>query len=183
MEFRARSIWIQFRENIDKHISLFPLNIEDFFQSTMIRNRLRRVLDSIGEEMFPSGGAIPYSAQDVHLTDYLMNFLDRLPSKQANMITLLLLSYEHLVPLLYLRWGRFSSLSSEDRIFLLETLHDSRIYPLRMLNVALRLIVTFGYMADERVLKEMGYFKQYEYPGDKRLIEILKKLPWEEGES
>ena len=152
------------------------------FKNAAIRKRLEHIIDTIGQEMFPAGGEIPYSAKDVGLTDYMMEFLGRLAPKQSNMVCVLLLTYEYVLPPLYLRGLKFSDLESEDKIFLLEELHDSSIYPLRMLNVGLRMFFTFGYMADERVLKEMGYFKQYDYPNDSRLIEVLKSLPWEKEE-
>ena len=44
--------------------------------------------------------------------------------------------------------------------------------PLRFLNISVRMFLSFAYMADDRVLREMGYFKRYAYASDPRDIDI-----------
>lgn len=144
-----------------------------------LRKRLARTIDAVALQMFPAGGAIPYSSQDVGLTDYMLRFLEKIPRTQSDLLCVLLVAYEYGLPLLYLQGLSYSRMSDERQFRMLEHLHDSSIYPLRMLNVVLRMFFTFGYMSDERVLREMGYFKMHAYPQDSRLVEILQELPWE----
>lgn len=144
-----------------------------------LRPRIERGIDALGECMFPAGAEIPYSAKDVELTKYMIDFFYKIPTQQSNMLCMLILAYEFALPTLYRKGWLFSQMSFEDQTDLLEHLHDSRLYPIRMLNVALRMFMSFGYMADERVLQEMGYFKNYAYPSDPRDIEIIERISQE----
>ena len=144
-----------------------------------LRQKIGKLLEAVSDQMFPAGGAIPYSARDVGLSEYIVDFLGKIPTDKSNMICALILAYEYAFPPLFLKGFRFTTLSPEKQFELLEELHDADIYLFRILNLVIRMFVTFGYMADERVMAEMGYFKLHDYPADHRLIQILKDLPWE----
>lgn len=143
------------------------------------RPRIAKLIEAVGDRMFPTGGAIPYSAQDVDLTDYMLDFLGKIPVDKSNMLCVLMLGYEFGFPVMLGKGLRFTRMSDEKQLAMLESLHDSSLYPFRILNLCMRMFMTFGYLADERVLEEMGYFKKHAYPQDERLIRILEELPWE----
>lgn len=145
----------------------------------LLRPRIAQVIEAAADRMFPEGGAIPYSARDVDLTAYMLDFLGKAPKDKANLICLLMLGYEFGFPALFGKGLRFTKMPPEKQTALLEAMHDSSLYPFRILNFCFRMFLTFGYLADERVLQEMGYFKLHAYPSDSRLIQILKDLPWE----
>jgi hypothetical protein len=147
--------------------------------NTALRPRIEQVVEAVGDRMFPSGGAIPYSARDVGLREYMLDFLGKIPADKSNMICLLLLGYEFAFPILTLKGLQFTQMSEEKQLEMLEEMQESSLYPFRILNVVVRMFMTFGYLADERVLEEMGHFKTHAYPQDPRVIRILENLPWE----
>lgn len=134
--------------------------------------KFREILTVLGNTLFPPGGEIPYSAEDVQVTEYICEYFRRIPAREADLLCLSLLLYEHGIPKLMGRGWRFSKMQDSARIELMEALHDSSVTPLRMLNFSLRMILGYGYMADERVLKEMNFYKRHAYANDKREIEL-----------
>ena len=137
------------------------------FEATLLET-----ISNMGMALYPAGGAIHFSADDAHVLPYMVDHLDNLPEKQANLLCTTLLVYEYIIPRIYGYRHRFSSMSPEDRELFIARLTECPFYVLRMLTLSLRMFFSFGYLADERVLNEMGFFKQHDYPADSRKIEI-----------
>lgn len=143
---------------------------ERLIDHPMFGPHFRQILTVIGNTQFPPGGEIPYSAEDVNATEYICEYFRRIPAREADLLCLALLLYEYGVPKITLKGWRFSQMAPEARTELMESLHDSEIVPLRMLNFTLRMILSYAYMADERVLEEMGFYKRHPYASETRDI-------------
>lgn len=137
-----------------------------------IRRRVRRTLEALGNTVFPSGGAIPYSGEDVEVAAYVLDFLGKIPRQEGELFTAIILLYEYVLPKVMGKGWRFSEMPESKRSELLEALHEVEFFPLRFLNISVRMFLSFAYMADDRVLREMGYFKRYAYASDPRDIDI-----------
>lgn len=137
-----------------------------------VQQSLSNTLDALAMTVFPAGGAIPYSGRDTQVAEYVLEHLRKIPRQESELIVLIFLLYEHVLPKLLAKGWTFSSMVESQRVEMLEHLHNSPFFPLRFLNITVRMFLSLGYMADERVLREMGFFKRHEYPGDPRKIEI-----------
>lgn len=138
----------------------------------LIRPRIKRTLTALGDTVFPSGGAIPYSGSDVEIANYVIDYLHKVPRQEGELFTLVILMYEYVLPKMLAKGWTFSDMPESKRIELLEALHDTTVFPLRFLNISLRMFLSFAYLSDERVLDELGYFKRYAYESDKRNLDI-----------
>lgn len=178
---QGQAIWTQFWKRVWSTETTTSSSIERWIDHPVLRPKIAKVIEAISDQMFPSGGAIPYSARDVELKEYMLNFLGKIPPEKSNMICILMLTYEYGFPPLFLKGLRFTQMTSSKQLELLEALQHASFYPLRILNIVMRMFMTFGYMADERVMEEMGYFKMHAYPQDERVIKILENLPWDQA--
>jgi hypothetical protein len=111
---------------------------------------------ALAEANFPKDGEIPVSGLDADLPRYLDDYLTVIPSTQRLHIRLLMPLYEH-ETLIFPARGRcgrrrFSSLTAEQRVCVLRRWSESRFYLRRLLFTALRAVITFGYLADHRVV-------------------------------
>ncbi len=145
---------------------------ERILEHPPIAKRLRRTLDALGETVFPAGGSIPYSGMDVDVSTYVLDFLRKIPRQEGELFTLIILLYEYVLPKVWGKGWRFSDMPESKRAELLEALSETPFFPVRFLNISMRMFLSFAYLNDERVLKEVGFFKRYEYPSDPRNIEI-----------
>jgi choline dehydrogenase-like flavoprotein len=113
-----------------------------------------------GETLFPPGGAIPPSADDVDVPGYLDHWMAALPPRQQLLITLLFTAIEQgtllLGPGLKGRLHRFSGLSTDDRITYLRRIEQHPLFLVRALLAALRTIFSFAYLDREPVKEAMG---------------------------
>jgi choline dehydrogenase-like flavoprotein len=113
-----------------------------------------------GDALFPPGGAIPPSSDDVDVPGYLDNWMGDLPPRQQLLITLLFTAIEQGT----LIWGpglggklhRFSGLSAEQRVAYLQRIEQHSLFPVRALLAALRTIFSFAYLDREPVREALG---------------------------
>lgn len=145
-------------------------------ENPYLTEHIRRGVGAIADTFFPRGGEIEWSAQDANVEQYMMNNLRNMPPKQANMMSIAMIAYEYIVPKLYGHLHSFSEMSQEEREAMFEEISHSSIFPIRMLTMSLRMFFSFGYLADEKVLRDMGFFKQHNYPRDVRDIEIVENF-------
>jgi len=130
------------------------------------------VVRALGEVLYPEGGAIPYSAHEVGVPEFMDDYVADLDKAKQGLIKKLLFLLEW-GPILFLRKARrFTRLSLNERVDFLTWMEKSRFYFIRICLVSIRTLIGMGYMADARVLKSIGYFKNNPYPGDPRPIEI-----------
>ncbi len=113
-----------------------------------------------GETLFPAGGAIPPSSEDVDVPGYLDAWMADLPPRQQIMITLLFTAIEQgtllLGPGLQGKLHRFSGLSPEDRTAYLHRIEQHPLFLVRALLAALRTIFSFAYLDREPVQEALG---------------------------
>ena len=108
-----------------------------------------------GDTLFPAGGALPPSADDVDVVGYLDDWLGRLPRQQRTLIKLLFLGLEQ-APLLAPSLRRFSGLSREERERLFAAWEGSRLYYRRSILAALRTVFSFAYLDHPKVHEALG---------------------------
>jgi hypothetical protein len=117
------------------------------------------VLSAAGNATFPAGGAISPSGDEVDLVGYTDRWLTVLPPRMRFLMRLLLFLVEHgtlFFPAPGPRgWRRFSSLSNEQQAAVLEGWRTSRLYPRRLVFMSLRAILSMGYLAHPRVLRQL----------------------------
>jgi choline dehydrogenase-like flavoprotein len=113
-----------------------------------------------GETLFPPGGALPPSSEDVDVPGYLDHWMDGLPPRQQIMITLLFTAVEQgtllLGPGLGGKIKRFSSLDLDQRTTYLSRIEQHPLFIVRALLAALRTIFSFAYLDREPVQAALG---------------------------
>ncbi len=113
-----------------------------------------------GETLFPPGGALPPSSEDVDVPGYLDTWMAELPPRQQIMITLLFTAVEQGTLLLGQglagKVRRFSSLDPDQRTTYLTRIEQHPLFLVRALLAALRTIFSFAYLDREPVQAALG---------------------------
>jgi hypothetical protein len=109
---------------------------------------------------FPPGGAIPLSGTEAGIPAHIDRYLAALPPRNRTLIRLLFVLIEH-ATLIFQAPGwdgfrRFSSLTLDQRMAVLEGWARSSIQPRRLVFQSLRAVLTMGYFASPAVLRAMG---------------------------
>jgi len=125
--------------------------------------RLRRseaaFLAAAADTLFPRGGAIEPSGVDADVPGYVDRYLGDMPPKLAFLVRCLFLLFEHATFVIRAPgrggWRRFSSLSDEQRVAVLERWRKARPFGMRLLFTSLRAILTMGYFAAPAVLRAL----------------------------
>lgn len=109
---------------------------------------------------FPPGGPIPLSGTEAGIPAHLDRYLAALPPRNRMLIRLLFVLIEH-ATLIFRAPGprgyrRFSSLSLEQRMAVLEGWARSPIQPRRLVFQSLRAVLTMGYFASPAVLRAIA---------------------------
>lgn len=112
------------------------------------------------EAAFPPGGPIPLSGIDARIPEHIDRYLAALPARNRVLIRLLFVLIEH-ATLLFKAPGwdgfrRFSALSLEQRMAVLEGWARSPIQLRRLVFQGLRAVLTMGYFACPAVLRAIG---------------------------
>lgn len=115
---------------------------------------------SVAEAMYPAGGAIPASGVDADLPSYLDRFLVASVTRIRILVHLLLFLVEH-ATLFFPAPGwdgrrRFSGLSAEQRVAVLDGWSESSLFARRLVFTALRALLTMGYFAHPPVLRALN---------------------------
>ena len=117
-------------------------------------------LAAAAEAVFPPGGAIPVSGREADLPGYADHYLDALPRHLRLQVRALFLLMEQatIVFPAPAPWGRrrFSALSPEQRIAVLESWSESRLFARRLVFTALRAVLTMGYLGHPRSMRAVG---------------------------
>jgi hypothetical protein len=107
----------------------------------------RRIVHALGQTMFPRDGVIPLDGDDVGVTDWVDDYVGRMPALSRTQIRALLRTFD----LGYGVWaGRpretFSAARPDARAAYLESWEHSATYSQRMLYEALRSFLSFAYV-------------------------------------
>jgi hypothetical protein len=109
---------------------------------------------------FPPGGAIPLSGTQAGIPAHVDRYLAALPARNRLLIRLLFVLIEHATLIFkapgWDGWRRFSALSLEQRMAVLEGWARSKFQPRRLVFQGLRAVLTMGYFARPAVLRAMG---------------------------
>jgi hypothetical protein len=116
-------------------------------------------VEAAADAMFPPGGEIPESGVEAGIPAHVDRYLAAMPARQRLLIHALFLLMEQ-VTLFFPApgwggWRRFSSLTPEQRIASLEGWRSSRMFPRRLVFLALRSLLTMGYFSCPSVLRAM----------------------------
>lgn len=114
---------------------------------------------SAAEAMYPAGGAIPSSGVEADLPGYLDRFLVASVARIRILVHLLFFLVEH-ATLLFPAPGwdglrRFSALSAEQRVAVLDGWSESSLFVRRLVFTTLRALLTMGYFAHPPVLRAL----------------------------
>jgi hypothetical protein len=133
--------------------------------------RLRRdeaaFLSAASEALFPPGGAVEPSGLEAGIPDYVDRYLGDVPPKISFLMRCLFLLFEHAT--FFVRAPgpggrrRFSALTREQQVAVLERWRRSGSFPMRLVFTSLRAILTMGYFAAPAVLRALR-LAPYEIP-------------------
>jgi hypothetical protein len=109
---------------------------------------------------FPEGGAIPPSGEQAGVPQHVDRFVAAQQPSTRLLMRLLFVLVEH-ATLVFPASGpggrrRFSSLSREQRVQVLEEWRSSPLFPRRLVFTSLRAILTMGYLGDPEVMRLLG---------------------------
>lgn len=115
---------------------------------------------AVAEAVFPRGGAIEPSGLDAGIPGYVDRLVAVSHPRQRRLMRLLFFLVEHGTLLFPAPGGwrgfrRFSALSLEQRVAVLEAWRTSSLFPRRLVFTSLRAIATMGYFADPAVLRRL----------------------------
>jgi hypothetical protein len=117
------------------------------------------LLDGVSEAMFPPGGHIQSSGLDANLPAYVDRWMAVSQPRVRVLMRLLFFLIEHSTVIFPApgrrRRRRYSSLSLEQRIAVLEGWGKSGLHLRRLVFVSLRSILTMGYFAHPPVLRQL----------------------------
>lgn len=117
-------------------------------------------LHAAGDATFPRGGAIPASGSDADVPGYADRWLGASTPRIRVLMRLLFFLVEHATLFApapgWGGWRRFTSLSPEQRIAVLDGWRSSRHFPRRFVFTCLRAVLTMGYFAHPPVMRQLG---------------------------
>ncbi len=118
------------------------------------------LVEGVSEAMFPAGGAIPTSGREADVTGYVDRYVASVPPGVRLLMRMLLLLVEQ-ATLFFPAPGpggrrRFSALDVEQRVAVLEGWRTSSLFLRRLVFTSLRAILCMGYLADPKVLRQLG---------------------------
>jgi hypothetical protein len=117
--------------------------------------REQALVAAVADAFFPPGGPIPVSGTEAGLVRYFDGYVRRSEPFPRFMIRLLLV-YAELEPLLFgPRHVRFTRLTQEERLAVLESAGLSSIYFRRVTFISMRAVMTMGYLAAPDVARAM----------------------------
>ncbi|NQZ95025.1 MAG: hypothetical protein HRU01_00815 [Myxococcales bacterium] len=131
------------------------------------RQRYRRLLaseaaivDAAAETFFPPGGQIQSSGADADAPAYLDRLLDVSQPRIRTLVRLLFFAVEH-ATLVFPAPGRggfrrFTKLSAEQRMAVLDAFASSGLFARRLLFVSLRSLLTMAYLHHPPVQRDLG---------------------------
>lgn len=122
--------------------------------------REARFFAAAADAAFPPGGALPPSGSEAGVVRHLDGWLALLPRRNQVLIRLLVVFFEH-ATLAFPAPGRggrrrFTSLTAEQRIALLDDWGRSRLRLRRIVFASLRTLLTSAYFASPAVMRATG---------------------------
>ena len=116
-------------------------------------------LNAAGDAIFPRGGAIPASASDADVAGYTDRWLAASRPRIRVLLHLLFFLVDHATLLFpapgWGGWRRFTQLSPEQRIAVLEAWRTSRYFPRRLVFTSLRAVLTMAWFAHPPVMRQL----------------------------
>ena len=116
-------------------------------------------LNAAGDATFPRGGAIPASGSDADVAGYTDRWLAASRPRIRVLLHLLFFLVEHATLLFpapgWGGWRRFTSLSPEQRIAVLDGWRTSRHFPRRLVFTSLRAVLTMAWFAHPPVMRQL----------------------------
>ncbi len=133
--------------------------VAGFAYETLSRREVATIR-AASDAIYPPGGEIPPSGNEAGIVEYTDRYLAMLPGQQRTLMRMLFFLVEH-ATLFFPAPGpggfrRFSSLSGEQRVAVLEGWRSSRLFPRRLAFTSLRAILTMGYFSDPAVVRPLG---------------------------
>lgn len=124
-----------------------------------VRRREAAFLDAAAEATFPADGPIPLSGREADLPAYADGFLEALPRHLRLQVHAMFLLFEQ-ATIFFPAPGvsgfrRFSSLSLEQRVAVLQGWSHSRLFLRRVVFTALRAVLTMGYLGHPTALRHL----------------------------
>lgn len=125
----------------------------------VIRAREAAFLDAAAAAVFPAGGAIPLAGGDASLPVYADRFTAALPPHLRLQVRAMFMLFEQ-ATIFFPAPGsrgrrRFSALSPEQRIAVLDAWATSRFFARRLAFTALRAVLTMGYLGHPVALRAL----------------------------
>ncbi|HKJ24932.1 MAG TPA: gluconate 2-dehydrogenase subunit 3 family protein [Myxococcota bacterium] len=127
---------------------------------TTLAAREWALVSAASDAMLPPGGAIAPSAAEAGVPGYVDRYVGSVPPNMRLLMRMLFLLFEQATLFLAAPGPggrrRFSDLSVDQRVAVLERWRTNRFHPLRLAFTSLRAILCMGYLADPEVLRILG---------------------------
>jgi len=118
----------------------------------------QRIAEAISNTIFPPGGDIGPSGEDVGVSHFIDRYLGEIPFALRMGLRAFIILLEFLPILFIFRLGRFSVLNEAEREKYLEAWLSHRIFWIRAAMLALKSICCLCYYSDERVREALGFY-------------------------
>jgi hypothetical protein len=116
-------------------------------------------VSAAADAVFPSGGALEPSGVEAGVPAYVDQYVGSVPPPTRLLMRMLFLLFEQVTLFLPAPGPggrrRFSSLSAEQRVAVLDAWRTSGFFPRRLVFTSLRAILCMGYLADPSVLRRL----------------------------
>jgi hypothetical protein len=117
-------------------------------------------VEAAAEALLPPGGPIPISGREAGVAGYVDRLVAASPPRQRWLMRALFVLVEHATLAFPAPGGirglrRFSKLRPDQQRAAIEGWQSSRLFPRRLVFVALRSLCTIGYLADPAVLRAL----------------------------
>jgi hypothetical protein len=113
------------------------------------------IIAACADAFFPPGGPIPISGTEAGLVAYMDAYVGRMAPNQRALVRLLFWFIEHGPWIFGPKLARFTRLDLADRIAVLDSMAQSRIYFRRIAFLSMRTMLTLGYLANPEVAGRM----------------------------
>jgi hypothetical protein len=114
------------------------------------------IVAACADAFFPPHGPIAISGTEAGLVEYMDDYVRRLPVGQGRLVRLLFHFIEHGPWVFGPRPVRFTKMSQDERLRVLDLMRRSPIYFRRVSFVSMRAMLSMGYLAHPVVIDAMG---------------------------
>ncbi len=137
------------------------------------RKTVVNCITASAKTLFPANDFGAPDWRQTAITERALEYLEELPETQQYLLRLLFVFVELVMPLLFCRFSRFSTMGPKERQALMERWATSSLYPFRLVGDAQRAVLSMLYLSHPLVLTHIGHHKNCNNPDDPLKVTVL----------